>query len=534
MSAKVYLGIDLFVFSFYSEFLYLDFTLVAMKRSILYLVLVLILVNMGGCSYFDKKEDLPTGKVLRDLPVRSEVDAFDLSEDGGEISFEKSGTVASQVVSFVSPQAVGSVVKLNAVVGNKVRKGDLLAVLGDSAAIDIADLQRDTAGGALDISEQIADENSVLRANQGNAARLGVETAWTAYQHALKSKQESQDLFELQVDSANLNVDRANEAYDNANDAYDELQSEVSDLEDEIANLADDDPARVALDTQLEGMNAQLDQLEKAISAADDGVTMAENAVGMVEEGYDSQVNQLNSGIDMALSQYKGAVNQYNAAGIGSETQALSTDLQLLQAQSAYSMAQIGADNKTITAPISGVITEVLAKLSNLVAPGQVVFKIENPEEMSVKTAVSLAEVRFLQVDSEVQILAGDKVAKGRIVSISPVLNSMTHKVDVEIEVLDKGVFVSGELVKIKYQVSRGSAIFVPLVAVDVSAETQFVRVIDLNGKVEFRSVKMGQVFGDFVEILSGLRGNEVVISSPSSFLVEGERVDVRPKKVAR
>lgn len=505
-----------------------------MKRSILYFVLALVLISSGGCEYFKEEPVVSRGNVPRDLPVWDEVEVVDLALDRPEVVFEKSGKVTSKVVAFVSPQMVGSVTKLNAVVGKRVKKGELLAVLGDSSSIDIADLQKSSAGAALDLTGQLIDENAALQQNQLKGASIGVETAWEGYQSALKAKREAQDVFELQVDSAELNVDRAEEAYDQANDAYDELEADISDLEDQLEGMTTDDPSRAALEMQIDGMSTQLDQLDKAISAADDGVTMAENAVSMIEEGYDSQLNQMNLGIDMALNQYQGAVNQYNSAGIGSEMQLISSDLQFLQAQSSYNAALIGADNKVITAPISGVVTEVLAKLSNLVAPGQVIIKIENPDEMSVKTAVSLDEVRFLQVGSEVKVVSGEKNAKGRIVSISPVLNEMTHKVDVEIEILDKGVFVSGEAVKIQYRVADDFAQFLPLVSLDVNGEDQFVKVVDMNGKILFKSVKMGQVFGDYVEILAGLRGNEVVVSSPSSFIEEGERVNVKSEQISR
>lgn len=506
-----------------------------MKRPILHFALATVLIAaISGCSFLKKDEEGPTGKVPRDVPVLTEVEVFDLLSANPEINFSKSGTVTPKIEAFVSPQVVGNITRLDAKVGMSVRKGDLLAVLGDSISTEMSDLQRNSAGDALDLTGQIVDENYVLQQNQLNGAELGVQTAWVNYQHALEAKREARDVFELQVDSADLNVDRASDAYEDLNDDYDELSDDIDDLEERIDELDSDDESKASLEVQLEAMKEQLGQLDKAIEGADDGISQSENAVELIEEGYDSQLNQMNTAIDMALKQYQSAVNQYNSAGTGAQLQGLSSDLQLLQAQSAYNSAQLSADSKNITSPIAGVISEVSVKQSNLVAPGQVIFKIENPDEMSVKTAVALDEVKFLHMNDEVKLVSGDKEARGRIISISPVLNDMTHKIDMEIEVIDKGVFVSGELVKVKYLLARNVGLFVPLISVDVDGDKQFVKVVDVNGKVSFKPVKMGQVFGNYVEILSGLRGNEAVISSPSSFVEEGERVKVKAEKIAR
>jgi hypothetical protein len=47
------------------------------------------------------------------------------------------------------------------------------------------------------------------------------------------------------------------------------------------------------------------------------------------------------------------------------------------------------------------------------------------------------------------------------------------------------------------------------------------------SGKVQLQAVRLGRNFGESVEVLDGLRGNENLVLNPSDSLASGDKVQV-------
>lgn len=101
----------------------------------------------------------------------------------------------------------------------------------------------------------------------------------------------------------------------------------------------------------------------------------------------------------------------------------------------------------------------------------------------------------------------------------------MTKKIDVEIEIDKTSKINSGSFVKITFSPSPKKNIFVPLNSIQLTPTDKIVNVIDSDFVVQYKKVETGQIIGDYIEIIDGLKGNEKIIKTTTIYVEDGEKV---------
>ncbi len=502
-------------------------------------IIVLLAVVSAGIIYrdtlFGNQENSQNNtketsvKVPRGLPEKKEVKVFSLIKHKPALEFTKSGVSASETVANVSPQTGGKIVKINVKVGDNVKKGDILIELGESLSTDLADLQADTAGKTLNLTSKTSNLNTVSNVQTANNLTLSVNTAYNAYNNAMLTRENSMGLFDYQLETAEINVDSAKNAYEQADDAYDDAHDLKEDLEDKLEDLEDilpsDDPRIVELENSIEQAEKAEDSAEIALDNAENGLEQAKIALSQLEKNLDNQVDQLDYAVESAYKQYQSAVNQKNIALTGAQISEYGSDMQVLQADSGYKSAKLNTDYTKITSPIDGIVTSISAEEGNIINPGQIVAKIENNETISVKTSVNEQEARLISSNISVSVLGEFGETTGEIVSISPTANELTKKIDLEIEIEKDTLITAGSFVKVKFSLSPQNIIFIPLNSIQLEENKKIVKVIDEKYQVQKREIEIGQIVGNYVEVTSGLTGNEKIIKVVTTFIKEGDKV---------
>ena len=83
----------------------------------------------------------------------------------------------------------------------------------------------------------------------------------------------------------------------------------------------------------------------------------------------------------------------------------------------------------------------------------------------------------------------------------------------------------SGMFARVSLSVGERQAILVPNQAVIRRGQLTGVWVVRQDGTAHLRWVRLGRSFGDSIEILSGMQGDEIVVLSTQQPLIEGDRV---------
>jgi RND family efflux transporter MFP subunit len=230
----------------------------------------------------------------------------------------------------------------------------------------------------------------------------------------------------------------------------------------------------------------------------------------------------------MACLQYEVVLNQLQSTIIATKLQKLGVDSQILQADSALEMAKLNKKYQNLSSPINGVVTSVSAEEGNLVGPGQILAKVENLNKLAIKTSVNEEEAALISVGDDVKVKTDSKTLSGEIISISPALNELSKKIHVEIKITKDSDLTPGSFVKIAFSPQPKNTIFIPLNSISLSTGEKTVKTINENLIVVCKTIETGQIIGDYIEITSGLNGNEKIVKSITTFIEDGEKVALK------
>jgi RND family efflux transporter MFP subunit len=197
-----------------------------------------------------------------------------------------------------------------------------------------------------------------------------------------------------------------------------------------------------------------------------------------------------------------------------------------------------------VYAPFDGVITArntdigdlinsgsnaiVKTDLFHIAQPGVLRVYVTVPEEFSQQTKPGLtAELKLAEFPG--------RTFTGKLVRTAEAINYTTRTLLVEVDVNNpSGELLSGAYAEVHFKVpGQASTYIVPVDTLLFRKEGLNVAIVN-NGKAELIPVTPGRDFGDSIEIIAGLKGNESVITSPPDSIVTGEQVQIAPASATR
>ena len=193
--------------------------------------------------------------------------------------------------------------------------------------------------------------------------------------------------------------------------------------------------------------------------------------------------------------------------------------------------AKLALDRTRITAPVSCLLNEILAKKGAFVGVGDPVAQILEVDQVKVVVGVPESDVTavFDLKEAEVIIEAlGNRRVKGRKVFFSRQPRNLARLYDLELRVPNPdghilpGMFARVELIKQVFE----QALTVPLYAVITRGNERFVY-IERSGKAQKIPVQVGTLMGWQVHVTSGLSPGDRVIVVGHRQLDDGQAVEV-------
>ncbi len=187
------------------------------------------------------------------------------------------------------------------------------------------------------------------------------------------------------------------------------------------------------------------------------------------------------------------------------------------------------AQDYTITAPWEGIISRLIVKEGEFIAPRSVLLEMYDPASMVIRAAVPekhAAEVTAgMRVDVQLDAYPNN-VIPGRIDRVYPYLDSRLRTRTIEIK-LDKYVtLLPGMFARLEVLLeSEEEALTIPIEALVSTPKGQVVYVFE-DGHATARMVKTGMEADNRIEIISGIQAGDKVIVAGNEKLING--ADVR------
>ncbi|MBS1780233.1 MAG: efflux RND transporter periplasmic adaptor subunit [Bacteroidetes bacterium] len=283
------------------------------------------------------------------------------------------------------------------------------------------------------------------------------------------------------------------------------------------------------------GDKVQKGQLLVSISNADilAKKSQAEAAVSQAEAAYE------NAHKDM--DRYTALYKQQSASAKEYEN----VTLQYKSAKAAYDAArqmrneanaQISYTN--ITAPFSGVITQKFMDAGNMANPGMPILAMETDHLLQVTASVPEYQIDKIKTGMEVQVSinAAAVTLPGKVTEVSSSSQSSggMYVVKISIQEADTDHVLAGMYVTAVIPVDHATAqapesksILVPLSSLVHKGDLDGIYTVSSSNEALLRWVKLGKIFNDKVEILSGLSANEQFIVHAEGNLYNGVAVRI-------
>ncbi len=197
--------------------------------------------------------------------------------------------------------------------------------------------------------------------------------------------------------------------------------------------------------------------------------------------------------------------------------------VQALQAQSKSRQAQlteakVQLSYTQIIAPYSGVVTERLIELGEMVSPGQHLMTGVSLEQLRVVANVPQYLLSAVQSSTEpVFSLEDGRQIKGEKQTVIPQADTASHsfKVRIDLPSTSENLY-PGMFGKLHFSVGEEKILVIPQSSIVHRSEVAGVYVITDEQQIIFRQLRLGRVLdGSLQEILAGLSAGEVVAADP-------------------
>jgi RND family efflux transporter MFP subunit len=194
---------------------------------------------------------------------------------------------------------------------------------------------------------------------------------------------------------------------------------------------------------------------------------------------------------------------------------------------------------KRVVAPFPGVITRRNVDVGDLIdnATGRALFVLTQTDPLRVYVNVPQAYAHLVKAGQQVTVTQAElsgRSFQGRVERTAGAIDTATRTLQVEVALPNReGVLLPGAYVQVQLPLAAGKDMMLTSNALMFRSEGVRVASVDSTGKVKLLAVRVGRNFGDRVEVLGGLKGDERLVLNPPDSLVDGDTVTVVPDKPA-
>ncbi|WP_068595244.1 efflux RND transporter periplasmic adaptor subunit [Vaginella massiliensis] len=249
------------------------------------------------------------------------------------------------------------------------------------------------------------------------------------------------------------------------------------------------------------------------------------------KDAIDVEMSQAQNNLQNAIIDNQRYENAYQTGGV-TKQQLDHSRLQLKNAQAAVQAQKVRENTANVRSGISGTINKRMVEPGAIVSPGTPMFEVVNINTLKLSVLVDESQVGRIQVgqivDIKVNVLPEERFS-GRISFIAPKSDASLN-FPVEIEVSNNGQLKAGMYATATFKTNHGvetqNMITVPAEAFVNGVSSGQLFVVE-NGAVKLIKVSTGKVYGNKVQILSGLNGGEQVVTSGQINLDNGSKVNI-------
>lgn len=349
----------------------------------------------------------------------------------------------------------------------------------------------------------------------GNAPAISAQIAQAQYQNVV-------DTYDQQQDAINKQKDIANSTFNN----YTSQQAIASQSASNTNSLINQNQ------TVLDTLNSQLttDQNNGSPSATITGEQEAINTLQGAQNTLRASLASLQQQTDTSNppGQLATQTRDLTLEQLDIQAKALSLNKEVTGLQS--ELAQVNADTMLPASPVDGVVERVFVHVGQLVNQGTE-LAIVTAKEDSAQT-IAVVDVPQVIAQDISKLEPSNLYLNGKSYQVKPyyistdATDGLLYSVFYTVPPDTTNLVTDGQYVNVDIPVGTvNSGATVPFVPIDAVYQTQDANylLVSENGKAVTRKVTLGNVFGSFIEITSGLNAGDQVITDRN--VIAGDKV---------
>src|SRR5688572_321566 len=196
---------------------------------------------------------------------------------------------------------------------------------------------------------------------------------------------------------------------------------------------------------------------------------------------------------------------------------------------------------KRVVAPFSGVITRRNVDVGDLIdaggGSGRTLFVLSQTDPLRVYVNVPQTYAQRVKPGQEVNVTQSEllgQVFKGQVARTSSAIDTATRTMQIEVTLPNReGLLMPGAYVQVSLPLQASKALTIPTNAMLIRGTGMSVAVVDGQGRIALKTIKVGRNYGDSVEVLEGVTLEDQLVLNPSDSMAAGDQVAVAPSKPA-
>jgi len=247
-----------------------------------------------------------------------------------------------------------------------------------------------------------------------------------------------------------------------------------------------------------------------------------------------ASLEQARAEAELAKAEYERAVAVGVAGALSAEeterrrSTAVTAAAKVKVAAAQLAEAQARLDRAEIRAPADGVILTRTVELGQTVAAGgPALFRLAKGDEVELRGEVSEQDLPLLKLGqpATVNLTGAAQSYTGRVRLLGAVIDPQTRLGMVRIALNPDPNLRPGAFARADVTISNAARAILPQTAVLTDEKGSYVLIVDAEGVVERRDVRVSGIVANGVTIASGLAGSERVVANAGAFLEPGEIV---------
>jgi len=195
------------------------------------------------------------------------------------------------------------------------------------------------------------------------------------------------------------------------------------------------------------------------------------------------------------------------------------------QAESDVESARALLSYTQVTSPLNGVVLARQAEVGMLAAPGVPLLTVEETDHYQLEVTVGEGRMAGLKNGQTVALRIDSlkpSELKGTIAEIQPAADPASRTFIVKLKLPQNNQVRAGMYGEAFFDGEISKGIWIQPAGVIHQGQLEGVYVLDKDNRIRLRLVKLGEITGRGVEVLSGLEGGEIYVTPLSPELCDG------------